>query len=93
MFYTARYYVKINVLICIDITMDVITTEKSLNEDTKFILKMNFIDNALDDGWEVKKKEGLYIFTKNHEGRKEVFSDDFLTHFVKKNFKIRSDKQ
>jgi hypothetical protein len=56
-------------------------------------LKMNFIDNALDDGWEVKKKEGLYIFTKNHEGRKEVFSDDFLTHFVKKNFKIRSDNQ
>lgn len=82
-----------HLLICNYITMDVITTEKSLNEDTKFILKMNFIDNALEDGWDVKKKEGLYIFTKNHEGKKEVFSDDFLTHFVKKNFKIRSDSQ
>ena len=70
--------------------MDIITT-KSLNDDSKFILKMNFINNALDDGWEVKKKDKLYIFMKNHEGRKEVFSDDYLTHFVKQNFKIKNE--
>ena len=29
--------------------------------------KMKFIMNALEDGWNVKKRDGVYIFTKKHE--------------------------
>ena len=35
--------------------------------------KMAFLYNALEEGWRIKKKKNMYIFTKNHEGQKEVF--------------------
>jgi len=49
---------------------------------------MTLIYNSLENGWVVKKKDKLYIFTKNHEGRKEVFSEDYLKRFMKENFDI-----
>jgi hypothetical protein len=51
--------------------------------------KMMFLYNALNDGWTVKKKNGSYIFKKNHEGKKEVFLDTYLTTFMKDNLDIR----
>jgi len=39
----------------------------------------------LADGWTVKKRRGVYIFTKKHEGRKEVFDESFLLEFLRKN--------
>ena len=49
---------------------------------------MAFIYNALDEGWQVIKKTDRYIFTKKHEGRKEVLSDDYLKKFIVKNFSL-----
>ena len=46
------------------------------------IKKMQFIYNALENGWSVKKKKDLYIFSKNHEGKKEVFLDEYLKRFM-----------
>jgi hypothetical protein len=43
-----------------------------------------FIDNAMDDGWSVRKKGGSYIFSKPHEGKKQVFTDEYLVAFVEK---------
>jgi hypothetical protein len=51
--------------------------------------KMLFLFNAIEEGWCVKKKENSYVFSKNHEGKKEVFNEDYLTNFIKKNFKKR----
>ena len=51
--------------------------------------KMMFLYNALNDGWTVKKKNGSYIFKKNHEGKKEVFLDTYLTTFMKDNLDIQ----
>lgn len=51
--------------------------------------KMMFLYNALNDGWTVKKKNGSYIFKKDHEGKKEVFLDTYLTTFMKDNLDIR----
>ena len=48
--------------------------------------KMQFIWNALEDGWEIRKKDNSYIFSKSHEGKKEVFSESFLRAFIVKNF-------
>lgn len=52
------------------------------------IKKMAFIYNALEEGWHVVKKIDRYIFTKKHEGRKEVLSDDYLEKFIVKNISL-----
>lgn len=41
--------------------------------------------NALERGWKVKKRRGRYIFSKNHEGRKEIFKEGYLEHFLSEN--------
>lgn len=57
--------------------------------DSITMKKMAFFYNALSDGWTIKKIEGeKYIFTKNHEGKKQVFMDSYLTEFIKKNMDI-----
>ena len=51
--------------------------------------KMVFFYNALNDGWSIKKIKGdKYIFSKSHEGKKEVFLDSYLTNFIKSNVGI-----
>ena len=36
----------------------------------------------------IKKKKNLYIFTKNHEGKREVHLDSYLRKFLLQNFDI-----
>ena len=50
--------------------------------------KMVFLYNALDSGWSIKKRKESYIFTKNHEGKKEIFDESFLASFMKDNTDI-----
>mgnify|MGYP001212680932 CR=1 FL=1 len=47
--------------------------------------RMVFIANAVENGWTVTKKTDTYVFTKKHEGRKEVFLDSYLDTFVATN--------
>ena len=56
-----------------------------LSNDKIVQKKKDFIWNALEDGWEIRKKDSSYIFTKQHEGKKEIFSDDYLRRFIVKN--------
>jgi len=53
--------------------------------DKRSLLKLNFIDNALNNGWSVKKQDNCYIFSKKHENRREVFSDEYLEKFIVEN--------
>ena len=59
------------------------------NFDNITLSKMSFIYNAINDGWKVEKinneKGEKYIFKKNHENKKEIFSNNFLEKFVNKN--------
>tara|TARA_B110000116_G_scaffold238253_1_gene224963 strand:- start:295 stop:507 length:213 start_codon:yes stop_codon:yes gene_type:complete len=66
--------------------MDQQTTE--LEVDFMKFHKMAFIFNALDNGWTVQKKGNAYIFSKKHEGKKEVFLDNYLKRFMVRNFDI-----
>lgn len=50
--------------------------------------KMIFLFNALDNGWTVTKREEKYVFTKNHEGKKEMFLENYLSIFMKENWDI-----
>ena len=45
--------------------------------------KMLFLNTALENGWTIKKRNKSYIFTKNHENRKEIFDEAYLGTFVK----------
>jgi hypothetical protein len=68
--------------------MDIHIDNDSL--DSVKLQKMAFLYNSLENGWTVKKKKDLYIFTKNHEGKKEVYLDDYLKRFMKENFNIKN---
>jgi hypothetical protein len=52
--------------------------------------KMVFLFNALDNGWSIKKRKDSYIFTKNHEGKKEVFDEQYLSIFMSENVNINN---
>jgi hypothetical protein len=38
----------------------------------------------------IKKKNKKYIFLKNHEGKREIFSEDYLASFIKDNSNINN---
>ena len=48
--------------------------------------KMAFFYNAIEEGWQIRKIKGdKYIFSKQHEGKKEVYLNSYLTDFIKSN--------
>ena len=53
--------------------------------------KMTFLYNAIQDGWTVKKQKQTdsYVFTKKHEGKREVFLDTYLETFVRTNLNMK----
>jgi hypothetical protein len=69
--------------------MDIHINQDGVLDSVK-LQKMVFLYNALESGWTLKKKKDLYIFTKNHEGKKEVYLDDYLKRFMKENFNIKN---
>lgn len=51
-----------------------------------------FMYNVLNNGWTVKKPSKLnekYAFIKNHEGKKEYFSNNYIHTFMKENFNFK----
>ena len=57
------------------------------NNDMRYILY--FLYNVLNNGWSIKKSQYTeYVFIKNHEGKKEYFSNKYLHTFLKDNFKL-----
>jgi len=45
--------------------------------------KMLILFNKVEDGWNAKKRGDAYVFTKAHEGKKEVLEDAYLLKFMK----------
>lgn len=62
--------------------------DKQLNIDIVTFQKMSFIYNALQEGWSVTKKHEAYVFSKHHEGKKEILLDSYLQKFMKSNMDI-----
>jgi len=63
-----------------------IPTDQSIQISKKQIKRMIFIQNALDQGWTIKKSDDSYIFTKKHENRREIFQENYLETFLISNF-------
>ena len=64
--------------------------DKQVEIDKIKFQKMVFLFNALDNGWSIKKRKDSYIFTKNHEGKKEIFDEAYLAMFMKENTNINN---
>ena len=65
-----------------------INTPQNLEIDCIKLQKMAFIYNAIQSGWEVKMKGESYVFSKKHEGKKEIFLDTYLKSFLERNMDI-----
>jgi|UniRef100_A0A6C0E6G1 hypothetical protein len=50
--------------------------------------KMLILFNAIEDGWAIKKKQDSYVFTKKHEGKREILHESYLLTFMKTNLDI-----
>ena len=59
--------------------------QSQLNIENKKLSKMIFLFNALENGWAIKKRDNNFLFRKKHEGKKEIFSDKYLSRFLKEN--------
>lgn len=50
--------------------------------------KMILFFNSIEQGWSVKKRNESYVFTKTHEGKKEIFEESYLKKFMNTNLDI-----
>lgn len=58
--------------------------------DTLKFQKMLLLFNAIEDGWTLKKRKESYVFTKNHEGKKEILHESYLMKFMETNLEIKN---
>jgi hypothetical protein len=66
--------------------------EDVTNLDKKQLYKLIFINNAIEDGWSVKKKETSYIFSKKHENKQEIYDNNYLETFMQNGESIKKKR-
>jgi hypothetical protein len=74
-----------------DITINLETLkdlENNLRVDAIKFQKMLLLYNSIEKGWSVKKRNDSYVFSKNHEGKKEILEDSYLLKFMKTNLDL-----
>lgn len=75
-----------------DITINLESLKDLENESVKLDMikfqKMVLLFNSIEQGWNVKKREGAYVFSKPHENKKEVLEDSYIKKFMKSNLDI-----
>jgi hypothetical protein len=62
--------------------------ENNLKVDAIKFQKMLLLYNAIEHGWSIKKRNDSYVFSKSHEGKKEVLEDSYLLKFMKTNLDL-----
>lgn len=67
--------------------MNIEVNLNNFDKDIKKFQKMILIYNALEDGWNVEKKDNNYVFQKKHENNLKYFDDKCITGFLKKYLK------
>jgi len=69
----------------IKINLESLKDLENLKIDGIKFQKMLLLYNSIEHGWSVKKRNDSYVFTKNHEGKKEVLEESYLKKFMKNN--------
>ena len=60
----------------------------NLKVDAIKFQKMLLLFNSIEQGWAVKKRNDSYVFTKNHENKKEIIDNSYLLKFMKTNLDL-----
>jgi hypothetical protein len=76
------------ILMDLRISLDNYLDNNNLKIDNQKFQKMILLYNAIEEGWTIKKKNNSYVFTKNHENKKEIFEDEYLKKFMKSNLDL-----
>jgi hypothetical protein len=76
------------ILMDLRISLDNYLDNDNLKIDNQKFQKMILLYNAIEEGWTIKKKKNSYVFTKNHENKREVFDDEYLKKFMKTNLDL-----
>lgn len=90
-----KLYVSLNKIIEMDYNDDdentiCINRPQTYEIDYITLQKMTFLYNAIESGWEVKRKENTYVFTKKHQGKKEIYNDSYLKSFIQANLNVKN---
>ena len=72
----------------IKINLESLKDLENLKIDSIKFQKMMLLYNSIEHGWSVKKRNDSYVFTKNHEGKKEVLEESYLKKFMKNNLDL-----
>ena len=72
----------------IKVNLESLTDLENVKIDAIKFQKMLFLFNAIEQGWSVKKRSESFVFTKSHEGKKEVLEDTYLLKFMKTNLDL-----
>jgi hypothetical protein len=62
--------------------------DDDIKVDAIKLQKMILLYNAIEKGWCIKKRNDSYVFSKFHEGKKEVLEESYLHKFMKSNLDI-----
>jgi hypothetical protein len=75
-----------------DINLNLDSLKDLENENVKIDVlkfqKMLLLFNSIEQGWSVKKHNNSYVFSKKHEGKKEVLEESYLLKFMKNNLDL-----
>jgi len=74
----------------IKINLDTLKDLESENYKVDIIKfqKMLLLYNSIEQGRSVKKRGDSYVFSKNHEGKKEILEDSYLLKFMNTNLDL-----
>lgn len=70
--------------------MEVIGEKIDIEISKKKIKELIFISNALENGWSIKKKKDIYVFSKKHNNKKEIYENEYLQSFINENSVINN---
>jgi hypothetical protein len=65
--------------------MPTVSMDRSIHMDVVQLHKMAFVYNAVNSGWKAELRDGKYVFSKKHEGKKEIYLDSYLENFIAAN--------
>jgi hypothetical protein len=71
--------------------LNVTMASSDLTVDFIELQKLYFINNAIDAGWSVKKRDDKYIFSKKHENKKEIYLETYLQKFIEMNLAAKKE--
>lgn len=61
-----------------------------MDADPILFKKMKLFYNAIEDGWNIKKNNNTYILRKKHEGKKEIFTNEYLLKFLAEKLELKT---